>query len=484
MTVRVRFAPSPTGYLHVGAARTAVYNWLFARHGGGQFVLRSDDTDAERNEGRFAADIAEALDWLGIEPDEGGNRGGPHAPYRQSERLDRYRFVVDGLLAAGRAYHDFATPEQLDEFRGEAAADGRSPVYDGRFRIDEAGTARRLADGEAAPVRFAVPRPGSTRFVDAVRGEMEFDHANVDDFVILRSDGSPTYHLASTVDDVDFEITHVVRGEDLLSSTPKHILLTEAMGAAEATYAHLSLLTGPDGKKLSKRHGDTAIRTFCDAGILPETMFNYLAILGWAPGDDEEVVARDLMVERFDLGSVSRNPAVLDTTKLEWMNGVYIRAMAQGDFAERVASLVESDLGRRLQAEETKVLRELAPLVQERARTLLEVAPQVGFLFVDEPSYDEGSWSKVMMKVEAGDALRGAAAALSDVNPWHATQIEAALRGMLEETGLSARKGLQPIRVAVTGSAVSPPLFESLQALGPERSLHRITTALSLIADR
>ncbi len=477
MTVRVRFAPSPTGYLHVGGGRTGLYNWLFARHHGGTFVLRSDDTDTERNTPEFQADILESLAWLGIDWDEGIESGGPHGSYRQSDRFPRYREVAETLVAKGSAYYDGATPEQLESIRTEAEKAGASPVYDGRFRLSADEAAARIAAGNPPPVRFAVPRPGETRFVDVVRGEIVFSHDNVDDFVMLRGDGSPTYHLASTVDDVDYEITHVIRGEDILPSTPKHILITEAMGGARTEYAHLSLLNGPDGKKLSKRHGDTALRAYRDAGFLPEAVRNFLVILGWSPGDDEEIVSIETMIERFELGSVSRNPAVFDVTKLEWMNGHYLRAMPGAEFAAVALPIVETDLGRTLTADERKAFDAVAPLVQERAKRLTEITPQVRFLIGDEVEYEPVAWDKVMKGTDAATALDGAATALESVDDWSVVAIETALRGMLEQTGLSAGKGLQPIRVAVTGSTVSPPLFESLAALGKTRTLKRIAEA-------
>lgn len=477
MSVRVRFPPSPTGVLHVGSGRTVLYNWLFARHHGGVLVFRVDDTDLERSSEEYLEDIIDGLRWLGIDWDEGIEVGGPHGPYRQSQRLARYQEVAAQLVASGSAYYDFAPAEDLEGLRSKAAAEGRSPVYDGRFRLPAAEAAARVAAGERAPIRFAVPRPGETVFADAIRGELRFDHANVDDFVLLRSDGTPTYHLASTVDDVDFTITHVIRGEDLLPSTPKHILITRAMGAAEAVYAHLSLLTGPDGAKLSKRHGATSLRAYRDAGILPEAMRNYLAILGWSPGPDEELVSVEAMVERFELGAVSRNPAVFDIAKLEWMNGVYIRALDPADFAARSLPLVEADLGRGLTPAERETFATVAPLVQERSRRLTEAASQVRFLFVPV-EMDPSSWESVKATSEARPALEGALAALAGLQGWDKGSIEAALRTALAERGLSARKGLQPVRVAVTGSTVSPPLFESLEALGREGSLARLQAAL------
>jgi glutamyl-tRNA synthetase len=482
VSVRVRFAPSPTGYLHVGGGRTALYNWLFARHNGGTFILRSDDTDAERSTPEFQQDILEGLAWLGLDWDEGIEVGGPHGSYHQSTRLARYQEVAAELVAAGAAYHDLATPEQLEELRAAAEREGRSPVYTGTYRADGDEAARRIAAGERLPIRMAFPRPGETSFTDLVRGEMRFDHENVDDFVILRSDGTPTYHLASTVDDVDFEITHVVRGEDLLPSTPKHLLITAAMGAGPAAYAHLALLNGPDGKKLSKRHGDTALRAYRDAGFLPAAMRNYLAILGWSPGDEEEVVPLETMVERFDLTAVSRNPAVFDPTKLEWMNGIYLRALTPDEFVALTRPLVEADLGRPLDDTEGAVYRDVAPLVQERAKRLTEAAPQVRFLFTEDVEFDEASWDKVMTRPEARVAVEGAIARLDGLAGWAAPAIEEMLRAMLDEHGLSASKGLQPLRVAVTGSAVSPPLFESLAALGRDRTLARLRRAMGEMA--
>ncbi len=479
--VRVRFAPSPTGHLHVGGARTALFNYLFARGRGGAFILRSDDTDRERSTSEFQEDIVGGLRWLGLEWDEGIEAGGVHGTYYQSDRTARYREVALGLVAEGKAYHSFVTAAQLDDFRNEARAAGTSPAYDGRHRVDAAEAQRRVDAGEPATVRFAVPRPGATVVDDVVRGEVRFDHVQVDDFVILRSDGTPTYHLASTVDDVDYGITHVIRGEDLLSSTPKHILLTQAMGAEPATYAHLALLLGPDGKKLSKRHGHTALRAYREGGYLPEAVVNYLALLGWSPGDDETVVSLEEMIRRFDLATVSRNPAIFDPDKLEWMNGVYIRDLPAAEFVTRAVPMVEAGLGRSLDGDERVVFEQIAPLVQERAKLLTEVPPQVAFLFGDVV-YDERSWEKVMTKREAPGAVAATATLLEELEDWEPGRIEATLRGMLETLDLSAREGLQPVRVAVTGSAVSPPLFESIFALGRERTVARLREAQRRLA--
>ena len=484
MTVRVRFAPSPTGYLHVGAARTALYNYLFARRNDGTFILRSDDTDRARSSAEYQDDILEHLDWLGLDWDEGIEKGGDHGSYRQSDRYERYAEVAHDLVSRGKAYYSFVTPEQLDEFKKAAREAGTSPAYDGSLEPSQDQVARRLADGEKVVVRSRIPRPGRTTFDDIVRGETSFDHAQVDDFVILRSDATPTYHLASTVDDVDYGITHVIRGEDLLSSTPKHILLSEAMGAEPATYAHLSLLMGPDGKKLSKRHGDTAMSAYRAAGYLPEAMNNYLALLGWAAGEeDDDVASLDEMVGRFDLATVSKNAAIFDAKKLEWMNGVYIRAMGDEAFASLTRPDVEAALGRELTAEDEQRFGAVLPLVKERTKVLTEVAPQIMFLFSDLAGYDETSWAKVMEGPEAPIALAGARTALDSLSEWSTDSIDEALRGMLEANELSARKGFQPIRVAISGSTVSPPLFESIEILGRDESLSRIDAASRAIAE-
>jgi len=477
MTVRVRFAPSPTGYLHVGAARTALFNYLFARHFDGTFILRSDDTDLARSTEEFQQDILEHLRWLGLQWDEGFALGGPHGSYRQTDRYERYRSVARELVQNGHAYFSFATPQQLDEFKKAARASGSSPAYDGSLEPGRSEVSRAMMEGTTPVIRFKVPRPGTTRFDDLVRGEVAFEHEQVDDFVIMRSDNTPTYHLASTVDDVDFGITHVIRGEDLLSSTPKHILLTQAMGGPSVAYAHLSLLMGPDGKKLSKRHGDTALSAYRNAGFMPEAMNNYLALLGWSPGDDETVVSIDEMIARFDGTSIARNPAIFDTAKLEWMNGVYIRELADEVFVEMATPLVEAELGRGLTDSETQGFLKLVPLVKERTKLLADVPAQARFLFEAPTHYDEASWTKVMETPEAPIALDGATIAIENLTDWTTETIDEALRAMLGANELSARKGLQPIRVAISGSTVSPPLFESIDLLGREETLERIARA-------
>jgi glutamyl-tRNA synthetase len=467
MTVRVRIAPSPTGYLHVGTARAALFNWLFARHHGGVFIVRIDDTDRERSTEAFEQDILGSLRWLGLDWDEGVEVGGPHGTYRQSDRFDKYREVAEELVRSGAAYHDDRTPEQLDELRSRAQREGRHPGYYIR-RLDPPTS--------IGPVRLAVPPDEAVVFADVVRGEVRFEADSLDDFVILRSDGTPTYHLASTVDDVDYRISHVARGEDLLPSTPKHILLTRALGAETPTYAHLPLLFGTDGKKLSKRYAATAVHEYREEGYLEEAIFNFLSLLGWSLGPEHTIFTRAEAVAAFDLPQVSKNPAVFDPDKLEWMNGEYVRALSPDEFVARARPFLARGLGRTLSDDEWAGFEAIAPLVQERTKVLSEVGPQVRFLY-ETAEYDEDSWAKVMTAEGTGEVLAAAEASLSGVGEWSATGIEVALRAMLEELGIGARKGLQPIRVAVTGSSVSPPLFESLAVLGRERTLERIALA-------
>jgi glutamyl-tRNA synthetase len=468
MTVRVRIAPSPTGFLHVGTARSALFNWLFARHHGGTFIVRIDDTDVERSEQRFEDDILGSLRWLGLEWDEGVEIGGPHGTYRQSDRFDRYRDVARALVGSGAAYYDDRSPELLDELRARAQKEGRHPGFYIR-RLGEEAT--------SGVIRMAVPQDAAVEFHDVVRDDMRFEADSVDDFVILRSDGTPTYHLASTVDDVDYGITHVVRGEDLLSSTPKHILVARAMGAEPATYAHLPLLFGPDGKKLSKRHGDTSLRHYIDAGFLRDAMFNALALLGWSPGEDRTIFTVDEAIAAFDLDKVSKNPAIFDEDKLQWMNGEYLRAMPPAVFVEQAMPFLNAGLGHPPDEGERATFERIAPLVQERTKVLTEVPSQVAFLYTDDLAIEEESWEKVMTADGVGEVLDVAAEKLDALDAFDHESVELALRAMLEQLQIGARKGLQPVRVAVTGSTVSPPLFESIAVLGLERTLERIRSA-------
>ncbi|MCI0424918.1 MAG: glutamate--tRNA ligase [Actinobacteria bacterium] len=468
MTVRVRMAPSPTGTLHVGTARAALFNWLYARHNHGVFMLRIDDTDRERSTQEFEEEILGSLRWLGLEWDEGVGVGGPHGSYRQSDRFDRYREVAHDLVRTGAAYYDDRPAEDLGALRTQAVAEGLHPAHFIR-RPDPP-----RAEGA---IRLAIPQDTPVVFDDLVRDRVSFEPEDLDDFVILRSDGTPTYHLASTVDDVDYEITHVARGEDLLPSTPKHILLTRAMGHTEPIYAHLPLLFGTDGRKLSKRHGATALSDYRSGGYLPEAVFNYLATLGWGLDAETTIFDREQAVAKFDLADVSKNPAAFDPEKLAWMNGEYVRALGAERFIELARPHVETAVGRTLTAEEWERFETIAPLVQERTHLLPEAGDQVLFLFGEIEGYDPDSWDKVMTRDEVPKVLDTAREALETVGDWTASVIETALRALPDRLGVGASRVFQPVRVAVTGSSVSPPLFESIAALGRDATLARITRA-------
>jgi glutamyl-tRNA synthetase len=466
-------APSPTGYLHVGTARAALYNWLYARHTGGTFIVRIDDTDLERSTEEFEDEILGSFRWLGLDWDEGVDVGGPHGSYRQSDRLQHYAELAEGLVDTGHAYFDDRPPDELEALRQRAQGEGRHPGHYIR---------RPDVESDSGVIRLSIPQDDPVEFNDIIRGDLSFAPADIDDFVILRSNGTPTYHLASTVDDIDYEISHVARGEDLLPSTPKHILLTRALGGSSPQYAHLPLLFGTDGKKLSKRHGATALTEYREAGYLADAMFNYLAILGWSPDGETTMFNRDEAVERFDLIDVSKNPAAFDPEKLNWMNGEYIRAMDTGEFAALVRPHVESRIGRALSSPEWEVFEEIAPLVQERTKLLPEAGEQVVFLFEEFDGYDAASWEKVMAKDGVVEVLDAGVSALRELDSWDAVSVETALRALPEKLGIGAGKAFQPLRVAVTGSSVSPPLFESIAALGRDRTLQRIERARNELA--
>jgi glutamyl-tRNA synthetase len=474
-TVRTRFAPSPTGYLHVGNARTALYSYLFARRNGGSFVVRIEDTDAERNVEEGAEAIVSALHWLGLDWDEGYRKGGPHGPYVQTERLDRYRAATNVLVAQGDAYPCYCTPEELQQRRQAAQAHGLPPGYDGHCRQLSAEQVRAyVAEGRKPAIRFRLPDEGETVVEDLIRGTVRFDNATLTDFVIMRANGIPTYMLSAAFDDLDMGITHVIRGEDLLDATPKQIHVFRALGQpVPPRFAHLPLIVGADRRKLSKRRDQVAVQAFQDQGYLAEAMVNYLALLGWSLDDHTELFTLAELERVFSLERVSRNPAAFDTKKLDALNGTHMRRLAPDDFADRALPFVHAagyaDADREL-------LERAAPLVVERVNRLDEVPGMVGFLLTDELDYDQGEVAKVL--TEEGRAfLVDAAKRLEAVEPWTAAAIEETLRGLQQERELKPKTAFQPVRLAVTGRLVSPPLFESMELLGKARSLARLERA-------
>ena len=433
--MKLRIAPSPTGQLHIGNARTALFNWLYAKANNGTFLVRIDDTDTERSTKEFQKDITENLKWLGLHWDEGIEVGGSHASYKQSSRFDRYQEVAENLLSRNLAYED---------------------------------------DGA---IRFKVPNDGSIEFKDYIRGDMLFNLSDVEDFVILRSDKSPTYHLASTVDDIDYGITIIARGEDILSSTPKHIMLMKAMDASLPDFCHLPLLFGPDGKKLSKRHGDTSVEAFKNKGILSEAMFNYLCLLGWSPGNDLEQFDINTAISKFDLKNVLPNSAIFDEKKLLWLNGLYIRSTDIEDFQSTALSQIENDIQRSLFDEEKSKLLKIFPSVQERIETLADLTQQVMFL-IDEPFVvDELDWQDVNNE-EAQKYLFLLREEFINLDNFSLDSIEIVMRKTLEEINVKTKIGFQAARVSITGTKISPPLFESIFALGKEAVIARLAESI------
>ena len=433
--MKLRIAPSPTGQLHIGNVRTALFNWLYARSNGGNFLVRIDDTDTERSTDEFKADIVNNLKWLGLDWDEGVDVGGPQGDYKQSSRFNRYQEIAHEFVESGLAYED---------------------------------------DGA---IRFKVPKSQQIKFNDYVRGEMVFETDSVEDFVILRSDKSPTYHLASTLDDVDYGITIIARGEDILPSTPKHILIMQALDANIPDFCHLPLLFGPDGKKLSKRHGDTSVQSFKDKGILKDAMFNYLCLLGWSPGEDLEKFDRDLAIERFDFKNVLPHSAIFDDKKLMWMNGLYIREKESNDFETESIGYIQNTLSRDLFEDELLRLNKILPSVQERIESMVDITDQVMFL-LDEPfEVNSEEWNSVNSE-EAQQYLFELRNELISMEDFTLSNIEETMRSLLKELDLKPKVGFQATRVSVTGTKISPPLFESIYALGRETSIARLAESI------
>lgn len=472
MTVRCRFAPAPSGSIHVGNVRTGLFSWAFARHHGGAFVLRVEDTDTSRVSEEAYHGLIESLRWLGVDWDEGPDVGGPHAPYRQSQRLDTYRAMRERLVAQGDAYPCFCTPEELEQRREQAIAAGQPPGYDGRCRdLSAAERDRLLAAGTPAAYRFAMADEESVVH-DLVKGEVRWAAGALGDFVISRSDGSPTFLLAVAVDDMLMEITHVVRGDDLLASAPRNAALIRALGGTPPTYAHVPQVNGQDGKPLSKRHGSTSVEAFREQGFLPEALMNYLALLGWSRDADTTILSRDEFIEAFDLDRVSSNPAAFDTVKLEWMNNHYVQRLSDDDLAARCLHFLAVEG----LSPEPALLRRAMPLVRERMKRLTEVVDLLRFLFSDDVRPNEKA-TALLAAAPAG-YLAAALVALDALTAWDAASIGGALDALASSVGLSRTKGWQPIRAAVTGSNVSPPLPESMELLGRDRTLQRVRAAV------
>jgi len=474
--IRVRFAPSPTGYPHVGNIRTALFNWLFARHHGGTFILRIEDTDTARRVEGAVESIMDGLRWLGLDWDEG--------PVFQSDRLDLYREAADTLIRKGMAYRCFCSSERLEQVRAEQSLQKLPPRYDGHCRtLTAEEVAQRLAAKEPSVVRFKTPTEGDTVVADLIRGDVTFSNATLNDYVLLKSDGYPTYHLANVVDDHDMCITHIMRADEWISSTPLHVMLYDAFGWTPPAFAHLPMILGPDKAKLSKRHGATTVTEYRDEGYLPEALFNFLALLGWALDDKTELFSREELVAAFSLDRVGKTAAVFNKPKLDWMNGVYIRALPLEEFAHRALPYLERDLpasvGRPLDA---AYVSRVAALVQERTKVLSELAALCEFFFVDTLTYPPSDLvAKGMDAAGTRAAMRAVFSVIETAEPWNATSLESVVRPVCDATGLAPKQLFGVLRVALTGRTAAPPLFDTMEVLGRTRCVKRLADAIALL---
>ena len=482
--VRVRYAPSPTGAPHIGNIRTALFNWLFARHSGGSFVVRIEDTDMERLVPGALEQILDSLRWLGLDWDEGPEVGGAFGPYFQSQRLPIYKEAADRLVAQGDAYVCYCSPERLEEMRREQMQRKEPPRYDRRCRfLSPAERAEMEAQGLRSVVRFAIPLEGETTFHDLLRGDITYQNAVLDDFVILKSDGYPTYHLANVTDDHLMEISHVMRAEEWIPSTPRHVLLYHALGFEPPLFAHMPMILGPDRSKLSKRHGATSLAAYRDQGYLPEAIFNFLALLGWSYDERAEILSREEIVRSFTLERVGKTAAIFNIEKLDWMNGVYIRQLGVDALADRLMPFLEAGLppeaSRPLSRE---YVEKIVPLIQERLKKLDEAADLTSFFFVEEIRYDAHLLiAKNMTAADTLRALRIAKEKLAQATSFDTAHLESILRPLAEELNLKPGQLFGILRVATTGRSVAPPLFQTMEVLGRERCLRRVEEALMLL---
>ena len=467
MKIKTRFAPSPTGYLHVGGARTALYSWLFARNHGGEFVLRIEDTDLERSTPEAIEAIMDGMNWLNLEWDEG--------PYFQTKRFDRYNAVIDEMLVAGTAYKCYCSKERLEALREEQMANGDKPRYDGRCRHSH----EHHAADEPCVVRFANPQEGSVIFDDQIRGPIEFSNQELDDLIIRRTDGSPTYNFCVVVDDWDMEITHVIRGEDHINNTPRQINILKALNAPVPVYAHVSMINGDDGKKLSKRHGAVSVMQYRDNGYLPEALLNYLVRLGWSSGD-QEIFSREEMIKLFSLNAVSKSASAFNTDKLLWLNHHYINTMP----AEYVATYLQWHIEQaNIDTRTGPELADLVKLLGERCKTLKEIAESCRYFYEEFDEFDADAAKKHLRPVarQPLEVVRDKLAALTD---WTAENVHHAIQATADELEVGMGKVGMPLRVAVTGAGQSPGLDVTVHAIGKTRSVARINKALGFIAER
>jgi glutamyl-tRNA synthetase len=465
--VRLRFSPAPTGFLHIGSVRTALYNWLYARHVGGTFVLRIEDTDVARSTQESVDQIQQVMRWLGLDWDEG--------PYLQSTRFDAYLDAARRLVEEGSAYECFCTEDEVRERNEVAMREGRPPGYDGRCRtLSEDERAARRAEGRSASLRFRTPDEGRSSFTDLIRGDVSVEWSTISDFVIVRSNGTPVFFLANAVDDVDMGITHVLRGEDLIDSTHRVLALRRALGHDyPPVYAHLPLILGPGGAKLSKRHGAVSIEEYRDAGFLPSALLNYLALLGWGPEDGREILRIDELVDEFELERVNTSAATFDAKKLEWLNGEHIRAMPLSELVSAVLPFARTRYGDRLDIRRFEKAVELA---QVRATTLVQIAEQMEFLFTPDDALviETASWEKLAKVDQAASVLDAVIGYVEGIDEW-SDEIDP--RGAIEDLGLKPGKVMHVVYTAIEGRSAGLPIFSAISMLGRESSLRRLRAA-------
>jgi len=478
--VRVRFAPSPTGYLHVGGARSALFNYLFARRHGGDFLLRIEDTDRTRFVEGALAEIYDSLRWLGLDWDEGPQAGGPCGPYVQSERLDIYNNMAERLIAAGHAYRCFCTPERLAEVRAAQEKSGGATGYDRKCRgLPAEEIENNIKNGAPCVIRLKIPAGRAVAFDDIIRGRIEYQSDVLDDLVLIKADKFPTYHLANVVDDHEMGITHVLRGDEWIASTPRHVLLYEAFGWEPPKFAHLPVILAPDGGKLSKRKGAASVMDYKRAGFLPEALFNFLALLGWAPGGDREIMSIEEMTAAFSLEHVSPKASVFDEKKLEWMNGQYMAQCPSKTLAGEVAPIWK-ERGWLLDDTAESYILQVIDLLKARSRRVTELADSASYFFTDPAEYEEKA-AKKHFNGEAAERLRFIAKKLEEINDFTHAKLEEAYRAVSENQGVNVSSFIHPTRLAISGTSAGPGLFEMMEVIGKDRVIKRILAAVDVI---
>jgi glutamyl-tRNA synthetase len=484
--VRVRFAPSPTGKVHAGNIHTAIFDYLYARHNGGTFILRIEDTDTERKQEGAVEHMMEALKWLGLDWDEGPGVGGSYGPYYQSQRLHLYKEAAEKFVAQDNAYYCYCSPERLEEMRKDKEARKEPPGYDRLCRnLTPAERAAKEAQGIKPVVRFKVPLEGQIKFHDIIYGDIVFENNTIDDFVILKSDGYPTYHLGNVVDDHAMKITHVIRDEGWISSTPRHLLMYGALGYTPPEYIHMPVIVGADRAKLSKRRGAIPILEYRDMGYLPDALFNFLVLIGWSLDDKTEIMTREQIIKNYSLERMSKNAAAFNQEKLDWMNGVYIRNLSVEDLTERVLSFMEKGLPPEVKRPlDVNYIRQIVPLMQPRINTLKDAATYADFFFIDDLVHDVSKFADKKTTAETAlKALKAAEEKLASLDSFKRDLLENILRQLADDLGLKAGQLFNVLRVAATARDATPPLFETMEVLGKERCLKRIRAAISRLGN-